>query len=142
MMMYKKMSWWYWLFISAFLTSGVLGWSPGFYAVTFLSAVQLIHFYIKEGKPGAFPVQVRIAYLIFMTAALWEPIRFLYWLPLLGTWTHIITGYCFLARLLTLMPWNRNGRLSAALVKRTFLTPPMRGSIHQGLPEESSGERP
>jgi hypothetical protein len=139
MLMYKKASWWYWLFISVFLTAGVLGRSSGFYAATVLSAAQLIHFLIKEGRPAAFPVQVRTAYLIFMTAALWEPLRVLYWLPLIGTWALVITGYCFLARFLTLMPWNRSEPLSAALIKRTFLSPPVKGNILHGLPEETSG---
>lgn len=138
MLMYRKLSWWYWLAIAVSLTGGVLGWSPGFYAATVLSAVQLVHFFIREGGPAAFPVQVRAAYLIYMIAALWEPLRFLYWLPLIGTWALVSTGYCFLARLLSLMPWNRTEHLSASLIKRTFLMPPVKGSILQGLPREGT----
>lgn len=141
MLIYKKASWWYWLIISAFLTAGILGWSLGFYAATLLSAAQLIHLFLKEGKPGEFPVQVRIAYLIFMIAALREPLRFLYWLLLIVTWTHVITGYCLLARFLSFMPWNLNEPLSTALKKRTFLTPSAKGNIIHGLPEETSGKQ-
>ncbi len=49
MLMYKKASWWFWRVIAVFITAGDIGWSSGFYAATILSAVKLIHFFIKEG---------------------------------------------------------------------------------------------
>ena len=140
MLMYKKVSWWLWLVTAVFLTAGVLGWTSGFYAATVLAACQVIYFALKEGDPGAFPVQVRIAFLILMAAALWEPLRFLYWLPVIGTWVLVLTGYCLLARLLSLMPRNRDERLSVSLIKRTFLTPPVKGNILQGLPREGTSK--
>jgi hypothetical protein len=43
----------------------------------------------------------------------------------------------FAARMLALASWNRSEPLSWQLVKRTFLTPPVHGSIlaHKQLPE-------
>ncbi len=140
MLMYRKLSWWYWLVTVVFLTAGLAGWVPGFYLTIALSAVQVVHFSIREGTITAFPVQVRIAYLIWMVVALWEPLRFLYWIPVIGTWTMVLTGYCFLARCVSLMPWNREGDLTASLLKRTFFSPPVRGNILQGLPEDSISE--
>jgi len=32
------------------------------------------------------------------------------------------------------MPWNRREPLSTELVRRTFLSPPVKGSVMQGLP--------
>ena len=98
MLMYRKTSWWYWLVTVVFLTAGVSGWVPGFYIAIALSAVQIVHFSIREGSTTAFPVQIRIAFLIWMVVALWEPLRFLYWIPVVGTWTMVLAGYCFLAR--------------------------------------------
>lgn len=140
MLMYRKLSWWYWLVTVVFLTAGVAGWFTGFYLAIFLSAVQVVHFGIRESSITAFPVQVRIAFLILMIVALWEPLRFLYWIPVVGTWAMVLTGYCFLARCMSLMPWNRREPLSASLLMRTFLSPPVRGNIQQGLPEEPVSE--
>jgi hypothetical protein len=41
----------------------------------------------------------------------------------------VLVGYCPLARALSLLPWNRSQPLSAALVRRTFVSAPVRGSI-------------
>ncbi len=137
MLMYRNISWWYWLVTVVFLTAGIAGWLPGFYLAIALTAVQVIHFTIRENSLTAFPVQVRFAYLIFLAAALWEPIRFLYWLPVIGTWTMVLTGYCFLARSVSIMPWNRTEPLTFSLIKRTFFSPPIRGNILRGLPEDT-----
>lgn len=136
MLMYRKLSWWYWLVTVVFLTAGVSGWVPGFYIAIALSAVQVIHFIIIEGSITAFPVQIRIAYLIWMVVALWEPLRFLYWIPVVGTWAMVLTGYCFLARCMSIMPWNLKEPVSAPLLKHTFLSPPVKGNILQGLPKD------
>lgn len=140
MLMYKEVSWWLWLATVALLSLGVSVWSSGFYVATVLAVFQLIYFAIKEGKFSAFPVQVRMAFLVVMIVPLWEPLRFLYWIPVIGIWVLVLTGYCFLARLLSLMPWNRSEPLSASLIKRTFLTPPVKGNILQGLPGEGTSK--
>ena len=136
MLMYRKISWWYWLMTVVALTAGVAVWIPGFYLAIVLMAVQVIHFTIRENSLTAFPVQVRLAYLLYLVIALWEPLRFLYWLPVIGTWTMVLTGYCFLARCVSILPWNRETALTLSLIKRTFLSPPVRGNILQGLPED------
>jgi hypothetical protein len=41
-----------------------------------------------------------------------------------------------LARFLSLMPWNRRQSFTLSLLWRTFLSPPVRGNILQGLPPE------
>lgn len=138
MLMYRKISWWYWLVTVIFLTAGVSGWVPGFYLATALTAVQVIHFSVREGSLTAFPVQVRIGFLIWMVVSLWEPLRFLYWVPVVGTWAMVLFGYCFLARFISLMPWNRKEPLSYSLLKRTFFSPPVKGAITQGLPKEQT----
>lgn len=138
MLMYNKASWWFWLVTVVFLSLGVSGRTSGFYAATVLAVFQVIYFAIKEGQFSAFPVQVRIAFIVVMIVPLWEPLRFLYWIPVIGIWVLVLTGYCFLARLLSLMPWNRKEQLSASLIKRTFLSPPVKGNILQGLPEEGA----
>jgi len=51
----------------------------------------------------------------------------LLYITILGLFTNLFFGYCPLARLMSLMPWNRRETLSTGLLKRTFLSPPSRG---------------
>jgi hypothetical protein len=95
---------------------------------------QAAHFLLREGRPSAFPVQVRVGYLGLLLAGQWDPLYFVYWVQLVGTTAMVAFDYCPLARALSLMPWNRQQPLSARLVLRTFLAPPVKGSILQGLP--------
>ena len=98
---------------------------------------QIIHFRWREGRFSAFSVQVRIAYTAMLLLALWEPMRWLFWVPAIGTPAQVLFGYCTLARCLSLLPWNRTEPLTWKLVRRTFFSPPVKGSILQGLPATS-----
>jgi hypothetical protein len=40
-----------------------------------------------------------------------------------------MTGYCRLARMLVLMPWNREEKLSFGFVWKLITAPPVAGSI-------------
>lgn len=131
---YKELSWWYWLITVCFLTAGVFGWTPGFLIAIGVTVFQLIHFLLREGSIAAFPVQVRIGYLILLLIALPGPLQLIYWIPTIGTWAQLIFGYCTMARFVSLMPWNRSEAFSLQLLKRTFLSKPVPGNILQGLP--------
>ena len=48
----------------------------------------------------------------------------------------VLFQYCFLARYMSLMPWNKREPYSVSLLKRTFLSAPVSGNILQGLPAE------
>lgn len=134
MLDYRDLSWRYWLVTVSLLSAGMTGWSAGFHLAIALTLLQLVHFTLREGSLTAFPVQVRIAYLLLLLLALPENHQALYWLPTLGTWARVIFGYCTLARTVSLLPWNRREALSLALLKRTYISAPVRGSIMQGLP--------
>ena len=44
--------------------------------------------------------------------------------------TAVVTvGYCPLARVLALMPWNRRQPLSLQIIWKTIVTPPVDGSL-------------
>jgi hypothetical protein len=130
----RDLGWWYWLVTDALLVGGLAGWPAGFAPVIALSTVQAGHYLHREGRLAAFPVQVRLGYLGLLLAGLWDPLHFVYWVQLAGTTAMVVFDYCPLARFLSLMPWNRRERFSARLVLRTFLAPPVRGSVLQGLP--------
>jgi hypothetical protein len=56
----------------------------------------------------------------------------------LGTTGMVLFGYCFLARTLSLLPWNRSVPLSMAMLQRTYFAPPCAGNVQQGLPMEAA----
>ncbi|HUX89726.1 MAG TPA: hypothetical protein VMV48_03450 [Gallionellaceae bacterium] len=131
---YKELSWWYWLVTACLLTAGIAGYQTGYFLAINLTIVHLMHFIIRENNITTFPVQVRFWYLMLLLVSLVEPTRLLFWVPAVGTWAQLIFGYCTMARCVSLLPWNRHEEFSVSLLKRTFLSRPVRGNIMQGLP--------
>jgi len=128
----KDIGWWYWLVTVCLLTAALSGWSDGYLVAIALTAFQIVHYLIREKKISAFPVQVRIGYLLLLLIALPEPMQLIFWIPMIGTWAQVIFGYCTMARFVSMMPWNSKVPFSWASLKKTFLTPPIRGSVLQG----------
>lgn len=133
MIEYKEIGWWYWLVSACLLTVGVSGNPNGFILAIGLTVFQLIHFLIREDSIKAFPVQVRIGYLLLLLVAFPEPLQPIYWIPTIGTWAQILFGYCTMARCVSLLPWNRSENFSLGLLKKTFFSRPVRGSIKHGF---------
>lgn len=131
-----NINWLYWAVTDALLIVAVLGWEQGFAAAIGLNTVQAIHFMLRERSLAAFPVQVRVGYLGLLLAGQWAPLYFIYFIQIAGTTAMVLFDYCPLARLLSLMPWNRREPLSLGLLKRTVFSPPVRGNILHGLPAE------
>ena len=70
---------------------------------------------------------------MLLIVALPEPLQLIYWIPTIGTWAQIIFGYCAMARCVSLFPWNLSEPFSFALLKKTFLSRPVKGNIQQGF---------
>jgi hypothetical protein len=121
-------AWWYWAAM-ALLLAVEPRWPAAGRAAVALGVVQAVHFYARLERIGALPVQVRIAYLGLLLAALAAPLAFIHWLVLVGTLARVAFDYCPLARTLALMPWNRRRPLTLELVRRAYLTPPTQESI-------------
>jgi hypothetical protein len=134
MILYKEVSWWYWAATDLLLLLGLSGRPEAFYLAIALTFVQILHFRLRDGGFSAFPVQVRLVYAAILLGLLWPPLNWLYWWPAIGTFALVAFGYCLLARFMSLMPWNRREPLTGSLVRRTFLSAPVRGNILQGLP--------
>lgn len=132
----NDISWWYWAVTIPLIAFGLAGYNAGFIAAAALTAVQIVHFYSREKRLLAFPVQVRIAYLGLLLLAQWPPFYWVYWLQLIGTTAMVLFSYCLLARALSLMPWNRSEPFSLKLLVRTFISAPVQGNILQGMPAE------
>ena len=126
-------SWWYWRACAVLLTYGLL-WNPlGYCFAGILSIVHLVHYIWREKSLTAFTVQVRVLYLAILAAAAPEVMRPLYLLSFLGTWTVVLYGYCALARILSLMPWNRRWRMSRERFWTTITAPPDAGSAFDSV---------
>lgn len=120
--------WWYWLATMPLLIAGVSGRAWGILPAMALCLVQAAHFAWREGGLTAFPIQVRAAYLLLLGIGLWAPMQWLHWVQLVGTSARVAVGYCLLARIMSLMPWNRFEPWSRDLIWRTFLT------LHEARP--------
>jgi hypothetical protein len=142
---FNDVKWWYWLATAILLAAYLVpGGRAAIFAAIALTAGQLVHFAARERDLAAFPVQVRAAYLGLLAAGLYPPLAFIHWIQLVGTWAMVLVGYCPLARALSLLPWNRRQPLSVTLVRRTFLSAPVRGSIVDAIsePQRPLGEAP
>lgn len=122
-------SWWLWLLTGCALGACLAGWQPGLAVAVALTAVQVAHQGLRTRRLGSLPVQVRVVYLVLLLIAAWPPLRALLFLLFAGLLVRVVFDYCALARLLSLMPWNRKRPLTLALVRATFLSRPVRGSI-------------
>jgi len=134
MLDYKDYGWWYWLVSSICLWLTLTVDPLAYNLALIIAVVQLVHFSIAEGGLTKFPVQIRLGYLSFLLISMPESMQWMLWLPAVGTVARVVFGYCLMARMLMLMPFNREIELSWNFVKEAFLTAPVRGSILHGLP--------
>lgn len=135
MIEYRDIGWWYWLITAILLSFGMVSDELGFTLAIVLNCFQLVHYIFREQSIKAFPVQVRFWYLILLFLSFPNFMQWLYWVPFIGTWAQVIFGYCAMARLVSLWPWNRNENFTLALLIKTFFSPPVRGSVQQGFAE-------
>ena len=107
----KSIEWWFWFVTLVAMIAGLSGIKEGFYLVIVVSVIQFIYFTVIRGIT-AFPTQVRFVYAIFTIIALFDPTIIFYWALLVGTVMVTLFDTCFIARILILMPWNKNKKLS------------------------------
>ena len=133
----KRIDWWYWLGLEVLIGGWIAGCPVCPELAIGLGTVQVLHYLALTGSFTAFPVQVRSAYLWLLLLGMWEPLHFILWIQFAGTALLLATDYCTLARMLSLLPWNRTEPFSAALVRRVLLTPPARHPVFPAARERS-----
>jgi hypothetical protein len=126
-------TWWIWLSLACCLWAGLLVDPIYFFLAILISTIQTMVFWARESS-SSFPSQLRLAYLLLLVVLYVPPLRFLYWVPAIGTLILCFSGYCLLARCLSLLPWNRSSPLTLQEVARTFLVPPNLDATLQGKP--------
>lgn len=125
----RTLGWWYWLTTVVLLAANFNGWRIALEFAICLTAIQIAHYTILERKTAAFSVQIRAAFLGLLLLGLWEPLRFLHGVQLVGTTAVVLFDYCLLARVLALMPWNRRVPFTMGLAVRILFSRPVPGSI-------------
>jgi len=126
----KPLIWGLWFVTWLGLVGGLFDRVYFEYVVVF-SALHAVLFLALNGfKIKPFPVQVRIAYVVWVAVGTYFPnMLFLMYITLVGLATNIFLGYCPLARMMYLMPWNRDEPFSLNLVGRVFLSSPVQGQF-------------
>lgn len=134
---YKEAGWWYWLATVPLLVLGVMGYVEAIYGAIALTAVQFVQYMLSTRDFMAFPVQVRTGYILLLLIGLLPYMSFIHWIQLFGTSAMVLFGYCPLARILSLMSWNRDYELSWRMLWVTFFSAPVDGCIKDSLPSHA-----
>ena len=100
------------------------------YVVIFSLFHTLLFITLFKFRIIAFPVQVRIAYFIWVLVGTYVPyMLILLYITTIGLFTNLFLGYCPLARSLYLLPWNREEPFTFELIKRVTMSPPVSGQF-------------
>jgi hypothetical protein len=102
------------------LIVGLSGCSLAFIGAMAVTAGQGFILLLRNRNPCAFPVQLRAAYLLLMLICYLAPMSWLYLLPTVGTLAIIDLGYCLMARVLSLLPWNSRETYTLARLRPAF----------------------
>jgi hypothetical protein len=124
----KRLVWVLWGITWLLLLAGLFDRNFYEYAIWFSAAHAALFLGLFAFQIKPFPVQVRIAYLLWVGVGTYVPgMTILLYITTLGLFGNLFFNYCPLARLMSLMSWNRNEQLSLDLLKRTFFSLPRTG---------------
>ena len=123
--------WVYWAITDLLLIAGVTIEPQALIWAIIFNVIQVIHFFWLTPKISNFAVQVRIAYLLLLIMAMYPPLYFIFYLQIIGTTAMVLLNYCFLARFMSLMPWNTTQAYSTQSIVNTFFSKPVKGSVQQ-----------
>lgn len=124
----RALVWFLWFATWAGLMAGQFNPEVYQYVVLFSVFHALLVLGLLNFRVMAFPAQVRLAYLLWVVVGTYVPnMTFLMYITTVGVAANLAFGYCLLARILYLLPWNREEPLSHCLVKRVFLAAPVKG---------------
>jgi hypothetical protein len=126
----KRFVWLLWFVTWIGLLAGLFNRMFYEYVVIFSAAHALIVFFLVHFRVAVFPAQVRIAYFVWVAIGTYVPYMvILMYITTIGLATNLFCNYCPLARMMYLLPWNREEVFSFGLVVRVFLTPPVMGKF-------------
>jgi hypothetical protein len=116
--------WWAWTLTTVLLVAGLCGYDSALIGATAVTAAHGLIVLARDRSLVAYSVQLRAAYLLLLLICYLPSTRWLYWLIAAGTLALILFGYCFLTRVLSLLPWNSRETYTLDRVRRTFFSAP------------------
>jgi len=126
----KRLVWLLWFVTWVGLLAGLFERIFYEYVVVFSAAHALLVLFLFRFRVAAFPVQVRIAYFAWVAVGTYAPYMvILMYITTVGLATNLFVSYCPLARMMYLLPWNREDPFSLKLVASVFLSPPVAGKF-------------
>lgn len=121
---WKKMGWVLWALIDALLLAYLTVWPIAIYPLASVLVAQSLMYAGRDSSFITFPVQVREFYLLIFVVGLLPGLGFLHWIQVAGTSAYLLFGYCPLARMVVLLPWNRVVPLSWGVVRVALFSSP------------------
>lgn len=125
----KSAAWWIWLVTWECLAYGLFADQSGFLFAITATILNIFYYACLDKSVTSFSVQVRVGILTIFLLGQAPGMSWIYWIPFAGIAARNLTGYCLLARLMSLLPWNRQEPLTFRLIKRRIFSPPVNGSI-------------
>ena len=126
----KKLIWTLWFITWVGLVVGISDQTYFEYVVLFSALHAVAFFLLFRFNVRPFPVQVRIGYLVWVAVGTYVPhLVILMYITLVGLATNLFLGYCPLARMVYLLPWNCDEKFSLDLVRRVFFSAPVPGKF-------------
>lgn len=105
---YHDLDWWAWLVIGVSIGVGLAGVWQAYLVTLAVSVIHLVYYVVRDRSLVSFPVQVREVWLACVLLALWPPLWWLFILMFLGMVMVVLFDRCGIARMLMLMPWNKD----------------------------------
>ena len=127
--------WWAWTLTTALLAAGLCGYSRALIGATAVTAAHGLIVLVRDRSLVTYSVQLRAAYVLLLLICFLPYTRWLYWSIVVGTFALNIFGYCFLTRVLSLLPWNSHEAYTLDRLQRTFFSAPdlVRAETNQKL---------
>lgn len=116
--------WWAWMLTIVLLVAGLCGYGSALAGATVVTAAHGLIVFVRDRSPVAYSVQLRAAYVLLLLICYLPYTLWLYWLIVVGTLALNVFGYCFLTRVLSLLPWNSDEAYTLDRLRRTFFSAP------------------
>jgi hypothetical protein len=116
--------WWAWTLTTILLVAGLCGYDSALTGATVVTAAHGLIVFARDRSLVAYSVQLRAAYVLLLLICYLPYTLWLYWLIAVGTFALNVFGYCFLTRVLSLLPWNSPEAYTLDRLRRTFFSAP------------------
>jgi hypothetical protein len=101
-----------WAITSPLLFASLAG-IEGMLLLVIGSCALSVIWYLKQLRTArTYRVQVRLGFMLMVGLGVLPGLGWVIWIPAVGTAVQVLFGYCPMARILDLMPWNRSEALS------------------------------